>query len=252
MEGRQENTDRMLIMAAKALAGYKRRLFIAEVTLTLCEGNARRAEQRFGWGRATAEKGMRERSSGMRCLENFSARRCPTWEERQPQLAVDIRAIVEPKTQTDPELKSNRRYTNLSAKEVRQALIQEKGYREADVPAERTMRDILNRMNYRLKRIQKGKPLKKVAQTDAIFANVAAAKAEARAAPDSLEISVDTKAKVALGDYSRGGKNPDRCIREGDARFGSRPSGQEEADAVGHFGSGDGCPDADLRLPRDE
>ena len=34
------------------------------------------------------------------------------------------------------------------------------------------MRDILNRMNYRLKRIQKGKPLKKTEETDAIFANV--------------------------------------------------------------------------------
>jgi Rhodopirellula transposase DDE domain len=220
MEGTQESADRMLSMAAKALTGYKRRLFIAEVTLTLCAGNARRAEERFGWGRATAEKGLRERHSGIRCLENFAARRRPNWEERQPQLAADIRAIVEPKTQADPELKSSRRYTNLSAKEVRQALILEKGYREEDLPAERTMRDILNRMNYRLKRIQKGKPLKKVPQTDAIFANVAAAKVEARAAADCLEISVDTKAKVALGEYSRGGKNPDHGGGESDPRVG--------------------------------
>ena len=42
------------------------------------------------------------------------------------------------------------------------------------MPSERTMRDILNRMNYRLKRIQKGKPLKKTKETDAIFANVQA------------------------------------------------------------------------------
>jgi len=27
--------------------------------------------------------------------------------------------------------------------------------------------------------------------------------------PDTLEISVDTKAKVNEGDYARGGKNPD-------------------------------------------
>jgi hypothetical protein len=27
--------------------------------------------------------------------------------------------------------------------------------------------------------------------------------------PETLEISMDTKAKVALGDYVRGGKNPD-------------------------------------------
>lgn len=252
MEGTQENTDRLLVVAAKALTGHKRRLFIAEVTLNLCQGSARRAEERFGWGRATAEKGLRERASGIRCLENFAARRCPTWEERQPQLAADIRAIVEPKTQADPELKSTRRYTNLSAQEVRQALVRQKGYREADLPAERTMRDILRRLNYRLKRIQKGKPLKKLPQTDAIFANVAAAKAQARAAPDCLEISVDTKAKVALGDYSRGGKNPDGCGGGRPARLGSRPPGREEADAVGHPGVGDGRPDADLRRPRNQ
>ena len=84
---------------------------------------------------------------------------------------------------------------------------------EADLPSERTMRDILNRMNYRLKRIQKGKPLKKTEQTDAIFANVEAVREQVRDDPETLEISMDTKAKVALGDYVRGGKNPDRLRR---------------------------------------
>ena len=42
------------------------------------------------------------------------------------------------------------------------------------------MRSILNRKNYRLKRIQKGKPLKKTKDTDAIFANVNEVKAQAR------------------------------------------------------------------------
>ena len=54
---------------------------------------------------------------------------------------------------------------------------------EADLPAERTMRDILNRMNYRLKRLQKGKPLKKTEQTDAIFANVQAVREQVRDRP---------------------------------------------------------------------
>ena len=75
------------------------------------------------------------------------------------------------------------------------------------------MRDILNRMNYRLKRIRKGKPLKKIEETDAIFANVRAVREGARDDAATLEISMDTKAKVALGDYVRGGKNPDRLRR---------------------------------------
>ncbi len=75
------------------------------------------------------------------------------------------------------------------------------------------MRDILNRLGYRLKRIQKAKPLKKTEDTDAIFANVAAARAQYSGDPEALEISLDTKAKVNEGDYARGGKEPDRLGR---------------------------------------
>ncbi len=127
-------------------------------------------------------------------------------------MAADIRAIVEPHSYADPELKSSRRYSNLSAAEVLEALIA-KGYAREELPGERTMRDILNRMNYRLKRIQKGKPLKKTKETDAIFANVKQVRQQARKEPETLEISMDTKAKVNLGDYVRGGKNPDRQQR---------------------------------------
>jgi hypothetical protein len=88
-----------------------------------------------------------------------------------------------------------------------------KGYHEEELPGERTMRDILNRMNYRLKRIQKGKPLKKTGETDAIFANVRRVREQARDDPEALEISMDAKAKVALGEYVRGGKDPDRQRR---------------------------------------
>ena len=212
MEGSIDRFDALICSGARRLTGFQRRLFVAEVATELCDGSARQAERRFGWGRATVEKGLHESCSGVRCLENFAARGRPRSEEKNPQLAEDIRAIVEPHTQADPELKSSRRYTNLSAAEVRTALIA-RGYPQAELPGERTMRDILNRMNYRLKRLQKGKPLKKTEQTDAIFANVKAVRDEVRNDPETLEISMDTKAKVALGDYVRGGKNPDQCRR---------------------------------------
>ena len=210
MDGTIGHFDALICSASKLLTGYERRLFVAEVATELCGGSARLAERRFGWGRATVEKGLHESCSGMRCLENFAARGRPRSEEKKPQLAEDIQTIVEPHTQADPELRSSRRYTNLSAGEVREALIA-KGYCQDELPSERTMRDILNRMNYRLKRIQKGKPLKKTDETDAIFANVKEVKAQARNDPETVEISMDTKAKVGLGDYARGGKNQDRC-----------------------------------------
>ena len=212
MDGVRETHDVLIRSAARRLKGHQRRLFMAEATEALCDGNARQAEERFGWGRETVNKGLHELKQGIRCLENFPARVRPRWEEKHPQLAKDIRAIVEPRTQADPELKSPRRYTNMSAKDVREALLG-KGYAAADLPKERTMRNILNRMNYRLKRIQKAKPLKKTKETNALFANVKAAKQEAKEEPTTLEISMDTKAKVNEGDYARGGKNPDRRER---------------------------------------
>jgi Rhodopirellula transposase DDE domain len=212
MDDSRERLDALIRSGARRLTGYQRRLFQAEVTTELCGGSPRLAERRFGWGRDTVEKGLHELRSGMRCRENFAAKGRQRSEEKDPRLAADIRAIVEPHAYADPELKSARRYTNLSAAEVREALKQT-GYSQEELPSERTMRDILNRMNYRLKRIQKGKPLKKTKETDAIFANVRAVQQQARDDPGTLEISMDTKAKVALGAYARGGKNPDRQYR---------------------------------------
>jgi len=207
--------DDLLIAAASRMAGIQRRLFLAEVCQKLCGGNTRQAEHRFGWGRNTIAKGIGEQeldpdAAATRKSGNAGKKRS---EEQNPQLAIDIRLIVEPHTHTDPELKTERRYTNLSAAEVRQALL-DRGYSEEEVPSERTMRDILNRMNYRLKRIQKGKPLKKTKDTNAIFENVKAARAEAESDPETLEISIDTKTKVKLGEYDQGGKNANRSRRQ--------------------------------------
>src|SRR5512135_389903 len=212
MDDSRERHDTLIRSGARRLTGYQRRLFQAEVALELCGGSPRLAERRFGWGRDTVEKGLHELHSGIRCREDFAARGRKRSERNDPQLAADIRTIVEPHCCADPEPESARRYTNLSAAEVRKALIRN-GHAEDHSPSERTMRDILNRMNYRLERIRKGKPLKETKQTDAIFTNVQAVRGQVRDAPETLEISMDTKAKVAMGEYARGGKNPDRQRR---------------------------------------
>jgi Rhodopirellula transposase DDE domain len=210
MDASTEQYESLIRSAARRLKGHQRRLFQAEVATELCGGNPRAAERRFGWGRDAVATGLHEASRGIRCAEDFAAKGARPSEEKDPQLAAAIRAIAEPRTQADPELKSPRRYTNLSAAEVLQALKGRYGYADDRLPGERTMRDILNRLGYRLKRIQKAKPLKKTKQTDAIFANVAAAREQYRDDPETLEVSIDTKAKVNEGDYSRGGKMQDR------------------------------------------
>jgi len=178
MDASPEQYESLIRSASRRLKGNQRRLFQAEVTALLCGGNPRAAERRFGWGRDAVATGLHEARPGIRCVENFAARGARPREAKDPQLAADIRSLVEPHTQADPELKSSRCYTNLSAAEVVQALKDRYGYAADRLPSERTLRDILNRLGDRLKRIQKAKPLKKTQDTDAIFANVAAARAQ--------------------------------------------------------------------------
>lgn len=202
--------DGLLMEAARELRGSRRRMFLAKVCEVLCEGNVRKTEERFGWGRETVSKGIQERQANGAVSHptERERRERPRSEDKNPQLKMDIRLIVEPHTHSYPELKSSRQYTNYSAEEIRTDLVG-MGYMLESLPSERTIRDILNRMNYRLKRIQKGKPLKKTEHTDAIFENVHAARKKYQADPETLEISVDTKTKVGLGEYALGGKNTD-------------------------------------------
>ena len=72
-----------------------------------------------------------------------------------------MREIVDPDSQADPNFKSVFAYTRVTAKSIRQSLIDEKGYTDEQLPTERTINNLLNRLGYRLKRVQKTKPLKK-------------------------------------------------------------------------------------------
>ena len=91
----------------------------------------------------------------------------------------------------------------MTAKAVIEALVREKGYMTKELPAESTMRELLGKMGYRLRRVQKTKPQKKIPETDAIFANVKAAHAKSDKDDKTLRISID---KIKLGEFSRGGK----------------------------------------------
>ncbi|MBT4504205.1 MAG: hypothetical protein HOC74_41140 [Gemmatimonadetes bacterium] len=192
--------------AASKLTGAKRRAFQAQVTLDYLEGNSRRAETVFGWYRKTVELGLHELRTGIRCVERFSARGNRKSEEKQPQLEQDIRTLADPESQVDPKFQSPFLYTRITAKGMRTALIEQKGWDDEDLPCEKTISNLLNRLGYRLRRVQKAKPVKRVEATDAIFEKVRRENQAADAREDSLRISIDTKAKVDLGDFSRGGQ----------------------------------------------
>src|SRR3954451_19480413 len=193
--------------AARKLTGDKRRAFQAQVTLDYLGGNAWKAERVFGWSHPTVTLGLNELRTGIICLGNFSARGNHKTEAKSPELGADIRALAGPESQTDPKFQSPFLYTRMTAKAVRQALIDEKGWTDEELPHVNTIGEILNRLGYKLRRVQKTKPLKKIKETDAIFANVRQENQAADDDPDVVRISMDAKAKVDVGDFSRDGQS---------------------------------------------
>lgn len=157
-----EEVKGILKNAAQKMTGATRRAYLAEVTLELCDGNARQAERVFGWGRGTITKGLRERATGIRCVDAYVHRGRKKTEDKQPHLVEDIRRIVEPKSQADPKFQTPFAYTRVTARAVREELIERQGYSENELPCENTIGNLLNRLDYRLKRIQKTKPVKKM------------------------------------------------------------------------------------------
>jgi hypothetical protein len=148
----------IFIETAKTLKGSDRRLFMAKVVKAMGKGGQRQAETELGWYRGTIRKGMRELDSGFRCYDNFSARGRKPAEDHLPHLLNDIKAIVETESQTDPTFQTTRLYIRLSAAEVRQQLIEQKGYRDEQLPSAETIRTKLNGLGYHLKKVKKVSP----------------------------------------------------------------------------------------------
>jgi hypothetical protein len=190
---------------ATRLKGTDRRQFMAQVVASLGRGGAAQAERELGWNRGTIRKGQYELEHGA-IRDAFDQRGRKPVEAQLPRLLSDIRAIADPHTQADPTLKSQRLYTRLSAAEVRRQLISQSGYDEAELPCEEVIRQRLNQLGYRLKRVAKTKPQKVIPETEAIFAEVKRVNQAADADEQTLRLSIDAKATVKVGDYDRGGK----------------------------------------------
>lgn len=155
-----EDLKRLLIDTAKQLKGSARRQFMARTVKALGFGGASKAERECGWNRKTIRKGMHEVESGIRCLDAFGTRGRKLAEEHLPHLLVNIRAIVDGQSQTDPQFKNNRLYTRLSAPEVRRQLIAKCGYTDEELPTATTIGTKLNQLGYYPTRVAKSKPKK--------------------------------------------------------------------------------------------
>jgi hypothetical protein len=159
-------------LAGSKMTGPTRRSFEAEMTLKYCEGNPLKAEAIFGWGRQTVALGLAEKRSGIICLgaqSAFSGRK--RWEEHHPEAAQALRQLADAHAQQDPTFRTRLTYTRLTAQAALQGL-REQGYGDDQLPSASTMAEVLNRMGYRLRKVVKAKPQKKIKETDAIFDNI--------------------------------------------------------------------------------
>lgn len=195
----------IFIETEQELKGYARRIFQAKVVNFLGQGGQRQAEAELGWNRGTIRKGQEELTGGFGYWDQFRQRGRKPAEHHLPQLLEDLKAIAEAVSQTDPTFQTTQLYLRLSAGAVRKQLIEQKGYREEELPEEDTIGAKLNQLGYSLKKVQKSQPLKKLPETDAIFEQLAQVNAQADEDETKLRLSVDTKATILLGWLSRGG-----------------------------------------------
>ncbi len=132
------------------------------MTIKYCEGNARKAERLFAWGRRNVELGLEERRSGIICVGLQSAHSgAKKWEELYPSAAQSLTEIAEAHAQQNPTFNSPIAYTRLTASEAISQL-KNQGFESEQVPAPSTMAVIFNRMGYRLRKVLKAKPQKAV------------------------------------------------------------------------------------------
>ena len=94
------------------------------------------------------------------CVDAFSLRGRKRSEDHLPNLLSEITSIVDSQSQADPQLRTTRLYTRLTAAEVRRQLIGKFGYTGEELPTAETIATKLNDLGYVPKKVAKSRPQK--------------------------------------------------------------------------------------------
>ena len=148
------------IEAANALKGGHRRQFMARIVNSQGRGGQLWAERELGWSRLTIRKGQRELAAGVQPKPNPGGPGRPSAEVALPNLLHHLKTLADAQSQTDPTFRTTRLYTRLSARAARQALIDQFGYTDEQLPTEETIRVKLNALGYHLRAVRKSRPKK--------------------------------------------------------------------------------------------
>jgi transposase len=196
-----------LLKTVCLLTGSNKRITLAKLSEELGKGGQSLVSEIFQVSRNTIRKGQQELQSGVAVEDRFRERGRLRAEEKLPNLLEDIRSIVDGQSQTDPSFKTEKLYTRLTVKEIRNRLIKEKGYSDEALPTLQTINTKVNQLGYTLKKVKKTKPFKKIEQTDAIFEQLKRTHDEYSRQQNVVRISIDTKDRVKIGDFSRRGRS---------------------------------------------
>ena len=206
--------------AVDKLKGSDKRKLLARTAEAIGKGGQSLVADEFHVSRDTIRKGTYELRTGISCEDAFHARGRKRAEEILLNLIQDIKDIVDGQSQTDPSFNTTRLFTRLTVKEIRKQLIEKKGYSDEKLPTNQTLNTKINELGYQLKKVKKVKPIKKMEETDAIFENLNKVHRETKSKSNVVRISIDTKDRVKIGPFSRGGKSRGN-VQAADHDFGN-------------------------------
>jgi hypothetical protein len=95
----------------------------------------------------------------------------------------------------------------MSVQELRKQLIKQYQYNAEDLPGVRALNNIVNEMKYTVRTVKKTKPMNKVPETELIFENLTRVHKNAFEDDNVVRLSIDTKDRVKIGNFSRGGSS---------------------------------------------
>ena len=150
------------------MTGSERRIYLAEISKRLGYGGMKLVSDHFAIDFKTLQKGMEELESGNYIIDAFNKRGRKGIEVYLPNILDDIRSIVDSESQADPRFEDNRLFTRLTPENIKIQL-HKKGYKPDELPSNQTIYNKVKELGYSFSTIQKTKPLKKIAETDAIF-----------------------------------------------------------------------------------
>jgi len=188
----------IMIKTVGKLEGSNKRVALARIAKEYGYGGKSFVAKEFKAGRDTIRLGGHELRTGIAGIDAFNMRGRKTVEERLPNLTKDIKYIVDLQCQTNPQFTSTRLYTRLTITKIRNLLIEERGYTNDELPTNQSLNRVVNDLGYKMKRVMKVKPKKKIPKTDAIFENLKNIHDEVKNKDNIVRLSIDSKDKVKI------------------------------------------------------